>query len=113
MRLRRLGLELRVTLHRHEPRVARQLDHLDQLAVRKGKERPFSYSTVEKTFYSFFIYGDVLDTPLNYRMEEGTTVHAITPARRTSTGGLRTAGKPHRSPPPETPSNLNVGSGEQ
>jgi hypothetical protein len=23
------------------------------------------------TFYSFFIFGDVLDTPLNYRMEEG------------------------------------------
>jgi hypothetical protein len=37
----------------------------------KGKERPFSYSSVEKTFYSFFIYGDVLDTALNYRMEEG------------------------------------------
>lgn len=29
----------------------------------KGKERPFSYSAVEKTFYSFFIFGDVLDTP--------------------------------------------------
>jgi hypothetical protein len=37
----------------------------------KGKERPFSYSSVEKTFYSFFIFGDVLDTALNYRMEEG------------------------------------------
>jgi hypothetical protein len=37
----------------------------------KGKERPFSYSAVEKTFYSFFIFGDLLDTPLNYRMEEG------------------------------------------
>src|SRR5205807_7615746 len=37
----------------------------------KGKERPLSYSTVEKSFYSFFIYGDVLDTPLNYRIEEG------------------------------------------
>jgi HNH endonuclease len=37
----------------------------------KGKERPFSYSTIEKTFYSFFIYQDVLDTPLNYRIEEG------------------------------------------
>jgi len=37
----------------------------------KGKERPFSYSTVEKTFYSFFIYGDVLDSPLNYRIDEG------------------------------------------
>src|SRR5436190_452477 len=31
MRLRRLRLELRVTLHRQEPRVVRQLDHLHQL----------------------------------------------------------------------------------
>lgn len=37
----------------------------------KGKERPISYSTVEKTFYSFFIYGDALETPLSYRIEEG------------------------------------------
>jgi hypothetical protein len=36
----------------------------------KGKERPLSYSTIEKTFYSFFIFGDALDTPLNYRLEE-------------------------------------------
>jgi hypothetical protein len=37
----------------------------------RGKERPFSYNTIEKTFYSFFIYGDLLQTPLNYRMDEG------------------------------------------
>ena len=36
----------------------------------KGSERPLSYSTVEKTFYSYFIYGDVLETPLNYRVDE-------------------------------------------
>jgi len=36
----------------------------------KGSERPLSYSTVEKTFYSFFIYGDALETPLNYRLDE-------------------------------------------
>jgi hypothetical protein len=36
----------------------------------KGKERPLSYSSVEKTFYSFFIYPDSLETPLNYRMDE-------------------------------------------
>ncbi len=36
----------------------------------KGKERPLSYSTIEKTIYSLFIYGDVLETPLNHRMEE-------------------------------------------
>jgi len=33
-------------------------------------ERPLSYSTVEKTFFSFFIYQEVLDTPLNYRLDE-------------------------------------------
>lgn len=37
----------------------------------RGKERPLSYSTIEKTFYSFFIYQDVSETPLNYRLEEG------------------------------------------
>lgn len=37
----------------------------------KGKERPLSYSTIEKTFYSFFIYQDVLDTPINLHLEEG------------------------------------------
>src|ERR1041384_1922315 len=37
----------------------------------RGKEKPLSYSTIEKTFYSFFIYQDVLDTPIDYLMEEG------------------------------------------
>jgi hypothetical protein len=37
----------------------------------RAKEKPLSYSTVEKTFYSFFIYQEVLDTPLSYRLEEG------------------------------------------
>ncbi len=37
----------------------------------RGKERPLSYSTVEKTFYSFFIYQDVLETPINYQLENG------------------------------------------
>ncbi|MGH8657582.1 MAG: HNH endonuclease [Gammaproteobacteria bacterium] len=37
----------------------------------RGKERPLSYSTVEKTFYSFFIYQDVLDTPIDYQLESG------------------------------------------
>jgi hypothetical protein len=32
----------------------------------KGKEKPLSYSSLEKTFYSFFIFGDALETPLNY-----------------------------------------------
>jgi len=37
----------------------------------RAKEKPLSYSTIEKTFYSFFIYRDVLHTPLNYRLDEG------------------------------------------
>ena len=37
----------------------------------RGTERPLSYSTVEKTFYSFFIHGDLLTTAFNYRSEEG------------------------------------------
>lgn len=37
----------------------------------KSTEKPLSYSTIEKTFLSFFIYPDVLDTPLNYKAEEG------------------------------------------
>jgi hypothetical protein len=36
----------------------------------RGKEKPLSYSTIEKTFYSFFIYQDLLERPLDYRMEE-------------------------------------------
>ena len=43
----------------------------------RGKEKPLSYSTVEKTFYSFFIYRDVLDTPVNYRLEEGENLREI------------------------------------
>ena len=37
----------------------------------RGTERPLSYSTVEKTFYSFFVYGNLLTTPFGYRFEEG------------------------------------------
>jgi hypothetical protein len=37
----------------------------------RGKERPLSYSTIEKTFYSFFVFQEVLETPINYHMEEG------------------------------------------
>lgn len=37
----------------------------------RGKERPLSYSTIEKTFYSFFIYQEVMETSINYRMDEG------------------------------------------
>jgi hypothetical protein len=37
----------------------------------KGSEKPFSYSTVEKTFYSKFIFGKMLETPWNYRADVG------------------------------------------
>jgi len=37
----------------------------------KSTEKPLSYSTIEKTFLSFFIYPDVLDTPINHRADEG------------------------------------------
>ena len=33
-------------------------------------ERPLSYSTIEKTFFSFLIFQEVLDTPLDYRLDE-------------------------------------------
>lgn len=38
----------------------------------RGKDRPLSYNTIEKTFYSFFIFQDALETPINYRLEEGS-----------------------------------------
>ena len=37
----------------------------------RAKEKPLSYSTVEKTFYSFFICGDALETNIDFRLEEG------------------------------------------
>lgn len=37
----------------------------------RAREKPFSYSTIEKTFYSFFIFQEVLETPIDYKLEEG------------------------------------------
>ncbi len=37
----------------------------------RGSDFPLSYSTVEKTFYSFFIGSDLLTVRLNHRAEEG------------------------------------------
>lgn len=42
-----------------------------------GKEKPLSYSTVEKTFYSFLIYQEPLNTPLDYRLDEGNNPRSI------------------------------------
>lgn len=38
----------------------------------KTTERPLSYSTIEKTFYQFFISRSVLTTAFDYRYQEGT-----------------------------------------
>lgn len=37
----------------------------------RGKEKPFSYMTIDRTFYSFFIFQEVLDTPLDFKLDEG------------------------------------------
>lgn len=37
----------------------------------RAKEKPLSYSTIEKTFYSFFIHRDTLDTNIDYKLDEG------------------------------------------
>ena len=37
----------------------------------RGTAMPLSYSTVEKTFYSFFVHSDLLTTPFNFKSEEG------------------------------------------
>ncbi len=43
----------------------------------RGKESPLSYSTVEKTFFSFFIHQEILETPLNFRLEEGENPRVV------------------------------------
>jgi len=37
----------------------------------RGKEKPLSYSTIEKTFFSMFLRKDPLATPMNLRLEIG------------------------------------------
>ncbi len=44
-------------------------DYIEYGGRNTGK--PLSYSTVEKTFYQFFIYGNVLTTSFNHRFQEG------------------------------------------
>jgi hypothetical protein len=43
----------------------------------RGKERPLSYSTIEKTFYSFFIFQEVLESPLNLGLEDGKNARQV------------------------------------
>jgi hypothetical protein len=37
----------------------------------KAKEKPLSYSTVEKTFFSFFIYKTPMSIPLSFKIDIG------------------------------------------
>ena len=37
----------------------------------RANEKPLSYSTIEKTFYSFFISPDALETNIDFKLEEG------------------------------------------
>lgn len=55
-----------VTTHRDN----KLRDYIDYAG--RGTEMPLSYSTVEKTFYSFFICGDLLTTPFNFKLDEGS-----------------------------------------
>lgn len=43
----------------------------------RAKEKPMSYSSIEKTFYSFFIYQDLLDTPISFKLEEGKNPRSL------------------------------------
>ncbi|MFN3195279.1 MAG: HNH endonuclease domain-containing protein [Chlorobiota bacterium] len=43
----------------------------------RAKEKPMSYSSIEKTFYSFFIYQDVLETPISLKLEEGLNPRSL------------------------------------
>ena len=43
----------------------------------RAKEKPISYSSIEKTFYSFFIYQDLLETPISLKFDEGKNVRTL------------------------------------
>lgn len=43
----------------------------------KSTEKPLSYSTIEKTFLSFFVYPQLLATPLNHRLDDGENPRAL------------------------------------
>jgi len=47
----------------------------------RAKEKPISYSSIEKTFYSFFIYQDLLEIPISYKLEEGTNPRSLEKAQ--------------------------------
>ena len=41
------------------------------------KKNPFHISTIEKTFYSFFIHQDPLETPIDHLLEEGDNPRSL------------------------------------
>jgi hypothetical protein len=43
----------------------------------KGGDKPLSYSSIEKTFYSFFIYQETLDSPWDFKIEVGQNPREI------------------------------------
>jgi hypothetical protein len=50
-------------------------DYIDYAG--KSSEKPFSYSTIEKTFYSKFIGPKMLETPWNYRGDTGENPRTV------------------------------------
>ena len=52
--------------HAQDNRLRQYID----LGGRKN-EKPLSYSTIDKTFYSFFIGDDMLTTSINYLVDVG------------------------------------------
>jgi hypothetical protein len=55
-----------VTIHHPQNRLKAYIEFSG-----RAKEKPFSYSTIEKTFFSTFIRKDPLFTPMNLRLEIG------------------------------------------
>lgn len=43
----------------------------------RAKEKPISYSSIEKTFFSFFIYQDLLEIPISFKLEEGKNPRSL------------------------------------
>jgi hypothetical protein len=43
----------------------------------RGTDHPLSYSTIERTFFSFFIYQEVMTTPINLISEQGDSPREI------------------------------------
>ena len=43
----------------------------------RGTDHPLSYSTIEKTFFSFFIYQEILETPIDYLADQGENPREI------------------------------------